>query len=107
MTKDPRVGAMRSLCHDIETAIARGDLPAGSAGDLKAAIDETRMRVWASLEAAKTGDPSWVQEFWLHRAADVCHKLVAELQDGAIDPNSAKARELRSAAERLAAALAS
>ncbi|HEV8148942.1 MAG TPA: hypothetical protein VGP61_02025 [Gemmatimonadales bacterium] len=101
------VRAMRLLCKDIEGAIARGELPRSVVADLKGAIDDTRMRVWASMEAAKSGDPSWVQEFWLHRAAEVCLSMVKRLEEGELDSRSPRATALRAAAGRLAASLGS
>jgi hypothetical protein len=105
-TPNTSARAMRSLCADIESAIGRGELPHEAVADLKLAIDETRLRVWASMEAARSGDPSWVQEFWLRRAAEVCSTMLVRLAEGQLDPRSAKAEHLRAAAERLAAALA-
>jgi hypothetical protein len=93
---------MRKLCDEIKVAIARGDLPTDAVTDLKRAIDETRMRVWASMEAARSGDPIWVQEFWLQRAAEVCLGMVQRLERGELDPRSPRAGELRAAVERLA-----
>ncbi len=109
MSNPPDVGAraMRTLCADIEAAIARGDVPADAVTDLKGAIDDTRTRVWASMEAARSGDPTWVQEFWLHRAAEVCSSMIEHLERGELDPRSPKAAELRLAAERLAKSLGS
>ena len=104
-TSDASAQAMHALCDEIKLAIARGDLPADAVTDLKRAIDETRMRVWTSMEAAKSGDPTWVQEFWLHRAAEVCRSIVQRLERGELDLSSQRARELRSAVERLAGSL--
>ena len=70
--------------------------------DLKRAIDETRMRVWSSMEAAKSGDPEWVQEFWMQRAAEVCLSMIGHLERGELNPESPRAADLRAAAERLA-----
>ena len=100
------VRAMNTLCDDIKAAIARGDLPHGAMTDLKHALDETRMRLWASMEAAKSGDPTWVQEFWLARAAEVCVSMVDRLERGELDRHSPQADELRAIAERLASSLA-
>ena len=97
---------MRALCKDIEAAISRGDLPPGVVADLKSAIDETRTRVWASMEAAKVGDPTWVQEFWMRRAAEVCLSMVKQLEQGELDSRSAQAGALRAAVLRLATSLA-
>jgi hypothetical protein len=96
---------MRTLCQDIEAAIARGEVPAGAVMDLKAAIDETRMRVWASMEAARSGDPAWVQEFWLERAAEICSGVASRLDRGDVDPRSPRATQLRAAAADVAARL--
>jgi hypothetical protein len=103
---DANVRAMRSLCDDISAAITRRDLPIESMADLKRAVDETRMRLWASMEAAKSDDPSWVQEFWLRRAAEVCQSMVEHLERGELDRRSPRAGALRTAAARLATSLA-
>jgi hypothetical protein len=63
------------------------------------------MRVWASMEAAASGEPGWVQEFWVHRAAEVCLTMARHLEAGAIDLRSPKAIELGAIAQRIAAAL--
>jgi hypothetical protein len=103
---DASVRAMHRLCDEIKAAIARGDLPNDAVADLKRAIDETRMRVWASMEAVKSGDPDWVQEFWLKRAAEVCLSMIERLERGELDPRSPRAEELRAAAELLVSTLA-
>jgi HAMP domain-containing protein len=104
-TPDDNVRALNGLCEQIETAIARGELPDETVSDLKKAIDDTRTRVWTSMEAAKSGDPAWVQEFWLQRAAEVCLKMVQRLERGELDHRSPGAGDLRAAAERLASSL--
>jgi HAMP domain-containing protein len=106
-TPDASARALRTLCDEIKAAIARGDVPLDAVTDLKKAIDETRTRIWASMEAAKIGDPSWVQEFWLQRAAEVCRGMVQRLERGELDPRSPRAGDLRTAAEHLAQSLAS
>jgi len=102
---DASARAMHRLCDEIKSAIARGELPTDAVADLKRAIDETRMRVWASMEAAKSGDPAWVQEFWLKRAAEVCLGMIERLERGELDPRSPRAAELRAAAELLVSSL--
>ena len=104
---DDSVREMRLLCKNIEAAIARGELPRESVSSLKGAIDDTRTRVWASMEAARSGDPRWVTEFWLQRAAEICLTMVKQLEQGELDVQSPRGAELRSAAERLAASLGS
>lgn len=105
-TPDDNVRAMNGLCEQIEAAIARGELPSDTVTELKRAIDDTRTRVWTSMEAAKSGDPTWVQEFWLQRAAEVCLKMVQRLERGELDHRTPAADDLRAAAERLASSLA-
>ncbi|HEV8599271.1 MAG TPA: hypothetical protein VGQ69_07900 [Gemmatimonadales bacterium] len=102
---DASARAIRLLCEDVKAALARGELPADSMADLKKVLDETRMRLWAAMEAAQSGDPTWVQEFWMHRAAEVCLSLVQHLERGDLDRQAPHARELRAIAERLAASL--
>jgi len=97
--------ALRTLCDQIDAAIARGGLPASEVNDLKRAIDETRMRVWASMEAGRSGDPAWVQEFWSQRVAETCVAMVQRVERGEIDPRSPRAEEVRAAAARLVSSL--
>ena len=104
---DADVRAMRALCKNIEQAIARGDLPSSTVSEIKGAIDETRTRVWASMEAARSGDPGWVQEFWLLRAAEICQSMIDHLDRGDVDPRSERAIQLRRTAEDLVASMAS
>jgi hypothetical protein len=96
---------MHRLCDEITVAITRRELSADAVADLKRAIDETRMRVWSSMEAAKSGDPAWVQEFWMQRAAEVCLSMIGHLERGELDAGSPRAAALRAAAERLARSL--
>lgn len=105
-TPDASVGAMHALCDDIRAAIARGDLPVENVADLKRAVDETRLRLWASMEAGKSDDPTWVQEFWLRRAAEVCQSMVQHLEGGELDRRSPRASALGAIAARLATSLA-
>jgi hypothetical protein len=104
-TPESHVDAMRTLCDDIKAKIDRGQLPPDAMSDLKRAIDETRMRLWASMEAAKSGDPVWVQEFWLARAAELCVSMVERLERGELDRHTPQAGELRAIAQRLANSL--
>jgi HAMP domain-containing protein len=103
---DASARAIRLLCEDVKASLARGELPTDSMAELKKVLDETRMRLWAAMEAARSGDPTWVQEFWLQRAAEVCLSLVQHLDRGELDRKSPRAAELRAIAERLAASLA-
>jgi hypothetical protein len=102
---DANLQAMRRLCHDLTAAGERGELPAAAMAEFKKIVDEARLRLWASMEAAKSGDPTWAQEFWLQRAADMCRNASQVLDHGSLDRASPRAAELRAAAERLATSL--
>lgn len=102
---DANMREMRRLCDEVDAAISRGEVPADAMADFKRMIDEARLRVWASIEAATSGDPMWAQEFWLQRAADVCQTASLLLEHGGVDRQSTRAAELAAAAERLANAL--
>ena len=104
---DANVRAMHALCEEIKASIVRGDLPVESMADLKRAIDETRMWLWATMEAAQSDNATWVQEFWLFRTAEMCQNMVLRLEGGMIDRRSPRAGELRAIAARLATELAS
>ncbi len=104
---DPTVVAMRRLCEDVNSAIARGDLPADTMADLKAVVDDARLRLWASMESAKSGDPVWAQEFWLERAADMCRSASQLLERGELERHSPRAGQLHAAVDHLATLLKS
>ena len=99
---DANLKDMRRLCADVNASIARGDLPAEEMADFKKIVDEARLRLWASMEAANSGDPLWAQEFWLQRAAEMCQTASHLLEHGGVDRQSPRAAELGAAAARLA-----
>jgi len=109
MTDRPQAPAetMRALCDNVTAALHRGELPPATLGGLKTAIDETRMRLWVAMEASKSGDPAWVTDFWLRRAAEVCLSLLQQVERGELDRRLPQAAELRDLAQRLATTLAS
>ena len=104
-TPDPSVVAMRRLCEDVNAAISRGDLPADTMADFKAVVDDARLRLWASMESAQSGDPAWAQEFWLQRAADMCKAASQLLERGELERHSPRAGQLHAAVDHLATLL--
>lgn len=95
-----RVLAMRTTLQSIESQLASGSVPPDALEDLKAAVDDIRLRVWAIMATAGSGDPGAMQRFRLRRAKDVCQTVANDLSSGAIDSRHPEVGELREIARQ-------
>lgn len=90
----------------IEAKLRRGDLPEEGLEDLKAAIDDARLRLWAMISAAGSGEPEAVLlRFRLRRAAEICRRVIADLDAGTLGQHQRELLELRDAALELVSRL--
>ena len=101
-TLQSRVSSMRTTLQTIEAQLTRGDVGGEGLADLKAGVDDLRLRLWAVMAAANSGDPGALERFRIRRAIDVCTGLAEELASGAIDSGHRELEQLRQAARRLA-----
>lgn len=99
------VSSMRGTLQSVETQLARGDIPAEGIADLKRAIDDIRLQVWAIMAAAAEDGPMSLERFRLRRALEVCHTVVGDLGRGAIGYHHRELADLRTAAQQLVAAI--
>ncbi len=97
-----RVTAMRETMRRIEQEAVTGAVPAEALEDFKRAVDEARMRIWASLTAANTDDPqAFLQRFRVRRAIDICRSVVKDLAEGGVRSDRAELAELQAIARQI------
>jgi hypothetical protein len=75
--------------------------------DLKAWLDDTRFQLWGQLQAAQApaDQPEFEDRFRVRRAAELCRRLVADLESGQIDRGRSELDELALAAGALERAI--
>jgi hypothetical protein len=70
--------------------------------DLKSAIDDVRLRLWAMISASSAGDPEdLLLRFRLRRARDICESVLRELDADFLGANQRELLELRATAARM------
>ena len=100
-----RLTAMQDTVRRIEQEVSAGTVPVDGMEDFKRAVDDARMRIWAVLSAANSGDPqAFMQRFRLRRAIEICRAVVKDLADGTLGGDSAELAELRKVTRQLATA---
>lgn len=106
-TARAQINAMRASLQTIEGQLARGDVRGQGLEDLKMGVDDLRLRIWAIMAAATSGESGALERFRVRRATDVLGNMRDELMSGAIDPAHAEVAALKAAAQRLLTALES
>ena len=100
--QDPLHGIRASL-QSIEARLQRGALPPEGLADLKSAIDDARLRVWAALSAAGAPDAEDVLlRFRLRRAVEICTNVLRDLEAETLGQQQRELLELREVTQRLA-----
>jgi hypothetical protein len=100
-----RISAMRASLQTIEGQLVRGHIAGEGLEDLKMGVDDLRLRIWAIMAAATSGESGALERFRIRRAIDVCGNIGDEIASGAIDAGHPEVAELRAAATRLLAVL--
>ena len=92
----------RATIQSIDAALLRyGLLPSGME-DLKSAIDDVRLRLWAMISASSASDPDGVLlRFRLRRAQEICRSVLADLDSDDPGAHQRELTELRDAASRM------
>jgi hypothetical protein len=99
--QDP-LHVIRATLQSIESRLQRGDLPPAGLADLKGAIDDVRLRVWAALSATGATDVEAVLlRFRLRRATEICTNMLRDLEAETLGRNQRELMELRGVAEQL------
>jgi hypothetical protein len=100
-TRDPLHG-IRATLQSIESRLQRGDLPPDGLADLKSAIDDVRLRVWAALSATGAPDAeSVLLRFRVRRATEICSNVLRDLEAETLGQNQRELMELRATAQQL------
>jgi hypothetical protein len=95
------VAAIRATLQSIENVL-RDDLPPSGMEDLKSAIDDARLRLWAMIAASSASDPEGVLlRFRLRRAQEICRSVLRDLEAGTLGAHQRELMELRDAASRM------
>jgi hypothetical protein len=70
--------------------------------DLKREIGNMRLRIWAIMAAeAEGGGPEALDRFRLRRAVEMNHKIVVDLEKGAMSPKHAELKVLNELGQRM------
>ena len=97
------VAAMRATVQSIEAKLRHGDLPQDGLEDLKRAIDDARLRLWAVISAAGSPEPdALLLRFRLRRATEICRGITTDLDAGSFGAHQRELLELRDAAQEMA-----
>ena len=101
-----QVGSIKAVLESIEAQVARGRVPTETLGQIKTSVDEVRLRLWAIMSAASTGEyESFVQRFRLRRATEICRDLAKDIRAGKAGTNHAEFKALGEAARDLLTSL--
>ncbi len=102
-----RISGMIATLQATEQQLSRGDIPVAGLDEIKVAIDDVRLRVWAIMAATSAEDPDALERFRLRRAADVCRAIADDLSAGRLHGHAKELDRLREELNRLARAVAS
>ena len=98
-----QIESVRATLQSIERLVAHGRVSSRHLPDIKVMVDELRLRIWAVMAAAATGDDTMTLErFRVRRAIESCQSAAQSLTKGDINPGHWELATLRSAALRLA-----
>ena len=71
----------------LETRPTSGLMPVEELSEVKRALDDLRLRVWALLKAPHDSDPaSFEERFRVRRASELCVRLTSDLRAGLLNP---------------------
>lgn len=100
------VPSIRASLQAIDRQLARPGLPRDAVEDVKRAVDDLRLRVWANMTASGAADPEGVLlRFRLRRAIDLCRSVDQELDGYPLGANQREILELLELTRHLAVRL--
>jgi hypothetical protein len=107
-TVENPVASVRATLQAVEAQLARPSLSREAMEDVKRAVDDLRLRVWANMTASEAADPDGVLlRFRLRRAIDLCRQVHCDLEGSPPGLNQRELLELleltRSLTTRLSA----
>lgn len=96
------IRSMRSALQMIDTQIASARVPVEGMDELKREIDNMRLRIWAIMAAeSEGGGPEALERFRLRRAVEMNHKIVDELEKGAMNRSHSELKVLNELGQRI------
>jgi hypothetical protein len=99
--------AIRATLQAIDERVHRGTFPEAGLADLKSALDDARLRVYAALSAGRGPQGETVlRGFRLRRAVEICTNVLRDLEDDTLGAHQRELLELRAVAQRLDARIA-
>ncbi len=102
-----QVNSIRLTLQAVEAQVSNGKIQKGALDDLKSAVDEIRLRIWAIMSAAAEGnDGLALQRFRLRRAIEFCDTLNQEFQAGTMSGRHRECAILQAVLVKLTASLA-
>jgi hypothetical protein len=90
----------------LETRATRASMPVEQLSDVKRALDDLRLRVWALLKAPHDQHPETFEErFRVRRATELCSRLTGDLRAGLLNPQHSEFADLWIATKDLSLAI--
>jgi hypothetical protein len=92
---DNPVPSICATLQAVEAQLSAPGVPREAVEDVKRAVDDLRLRVWANLTASGAPDPEAVLlRFRLRRAIDMCHQVNQDLNGYPLGANQREVLEL-------------
>jgi hypothetical protein len=89
---------LRATLELLEEDAVAGDVPRDALEEFKAAIDHTRISLWAILTGTQSsGYRAVIAHFRFRRAIDLCHQVAADAQGGYVEDDERLLRRLDAA----------
>jgi hypothetical protein len=101
-----QLGNIKAVLESVENQVARGKVPPDGLEQIKSSVDDVRLRLWAIMSAASSGEyENFAQRFRLRRAIEIVQGIADDLKAGKIGSDHAEfetlARSTRSLMEAL------
>ena len=101
-----QVNSIRLTLQAVEAQVGNGKIQKGALDDLKSAVDEIRLRIWAIMSAAAEGsDGLALQRFRLRRAIEFCDSLNQEFEGGTMSARHRECTILQAVLDKLSTSL--
>ena len=106
--RDP-LASLRIKLQSIDVELATGQgIPPEALADLKSAVDDVRLRVWAALTAGGAdggadGGAAFLLRFRLRRAIEICANVCGDLAEETLGAHQRELLQLREVAQDLVA----
>jgi hypothetical protein len=97
---------IKAVLESVENQVSRGKVPPTGLEQVKSSVDDVRLRLWAIMSAASSGEyENFAQRFRLRRAVETLQGLADDVTAGKISSEHMEFQALVQAAGALTAAL--